>query len=73
MKIENSNGPSTEPSHDVGTESHNGYDDKGQADNLFTIERLLKARIVRGQQFYLVKWGITGKAREWVIARTSLK
>ena len=33
--------------HDVGTESHNEDDDKGQTEKLCPIERLIKARIVR--------------------------
>ena len=37
--------------HDVGTESSNTDDDKGQTEKLCPIERLLKARIVRGQRF----------------------
>ena len=55
--------------HDVGTESRNEDDDKGQTEKLCPIERLLKARIVRGQRFYFVKWGVTGKASEWAAAK----
>ena len=55
--------------HDVGTESPNEDDDKGQTEKLCPIERLLKARIVRGQRFHFVKWGVTEKASEWVAAK----
>ena len=58
--------------HDVGTESPNEDDDKGQTEKLCPIERLLKARIVRGQRFYFVKWGVTGKASDWVAAKNIL-
>ena len=57
--------------HNVGTESNNEDDDKGQTRKLGPIERLLKARIVRGQRFYFVKWGVTGNASEWVAAKDS--
>ena len=53
-------------SHDVGTETLNVRDDKGIADSLGPVERLLKTRIIRGQRFYWVKWAIAGKASEWV-------
>ena len=55
--------------HDIGTESPDQDDDKGQQENVCSIERLIKPRIVRGQRFYLVKWGTTGKASEWVAAK----
>ena len=55
--------------HDVGTESPNEDDDKGQTEKLCQIERLLKARIVKGQRFYFMKWGVTGKVSEWVAAK----
>ena len=48
-------------SHDVGTESLNVRDDKGIADGLGLVERLLKTWIIRGQRFYLVKWAIAGR------------
>ena len=56
-------------SHDVGTESLNVRDDKGIADSLDPVERLLKTRIIRGKRFYWVKWAIAGKASEWVAAK----
>ena len=55
--------------HDVGTESPNEDHDKEQTEMLCPIEGLLKARIVKGQRFYFVKWGVTGKASEWVAAK----
>ena len=55
--------------HDVGTESPNEDDDKGQTEKLCPIERLLRAWIVRGQSFYFVKCGVTGKASEWLAAK----
>ena len=41
-------------SHDVGTESVDVRNDKGIADSLGPVERLLKTRIIREQRFY---WG----------------
>ena len=38
-------------SHDIGTESLNVRNDKGIADSLGPVERLLKTRIIRGQRF----------------------
>ena len=55
--------------HVVGTESPNEDDDKGQTGKLCPIERLLKARIVKGQRFYFVKLGITGRASDLVAAK----
>ena len=38
-------------SHDVGTDSLNVRDDKGIADSLGPVERLLRTRIIRGKGF----------------------
>ena len=54
--------------HDVWKESPNVDDDKGKAESLCPVERLLNARIVKEQRFYFVKWAIAGKASEWVAA-----
>ena len=56
-------------SHDVETASLNVRDDKGIADSLGPVKRLLKTRIIRGQSFYWVKWAIAGKASEWIAAK----
>ena len=55
--------------HDVGIESPNEDDDKGQTGKLCPTEWLLKVWIVKGQRFYFVKCGVTGKASEWVAAK----
>ena len=51
----------------MGTEIPNDDDDKGETGKLCPIERLLKARIVRGQRFYFEKWGVT--ATDFVAAK----
>ena len=56
-------------SHGVGTESLNVRDDKGIANSVGPVERLLKKRIIRGQRFYWVKLAIAGKTSEWVVAK----
>ena len=55
--------------HDLGTESLNVDDDKGKAESLCPVGRLLKTRIVRRTKFYFVKRAIARKASEWVAVK----
>ena len=57
----------------MGTESPNEDDDRGQTGKLCHIERLLKARIVKGQRIYFVKLRITGRASDWMASKKILE
>ena len=46
--------------HDIRSGLPSDHYDGKHADKLCPIERLLKARVIMGQRFYLVKWGIGG-------------
>ena len=44
------------------------YYDGRHTGKLRPIDRLLKGRDIKGQRFYLVKWGIGGIPTEWLAA-----
>ena len=45
---------------DISPRLPSGYDDGRHNGKLRPIDRLLKGRDIKGQRFYLVKWGIRG-------------
>ena len=46
--------------HDISSRLPHAYYDGRHTDKLRPIDRLLKGRDIKGQRFYLVKWGIRG-------------
>ena len=55
--------------HDIRSGLPSGHYDGRHTGKLCPIERLLKARIIKGQRFYLVKWGIGRIPTEWLAAK----
>ena len=55
--------------HDIRSGLPSNYYDGRHTGKLCRIERLFKARVIKSQQFYLVKWEIGGKPTERLAAK----
>ena len=55
--------------HDISSGLPSGYYDGRHNGKLRPVDRLLKGRDIKGQRFYLVKWGIMGIPTEWLAAK----
>ena len=55
--------------HDIRSGLPSGHYHGRHTGKLCPIEWLLKAQVIKGQRFYLVKWGIGGIPTEWLAAK----